>query len=274
MGDELQRALDFETRLENVARGDATQPEAHDLESLAQRVREALSPPPPNATFVASARRRFLQRLPRGPERQWRQPTPASSLVRRLAFAVTSALVAVALGTAGIAYAAQEAIPGDSLYGFKRSLEAARYSLTVDSEAKAALLSSLAAERIRELQGLADAGRLGGIQALLDDYEQTTDQLQSVVEQLPDGERAALAVARAAERMQHDQQVLEGLLEQVPAQAAPAIERAIERSSHGQEVLEALQQGLSPSDLAPGHSKTKEPGSKRTPGPRETKVKP
>jgi hypothetical protein len=74
-------------------------------------------------------------------------------------------------------------------------------------------------------------------------------------------------------RLEQHRQVLERLLEQVPPQAEPAVQQAIERSSHSQEVLEALEQGESPSDLAPGQSKTKEPGAKHTPEPKKTKSK-
>lgn len=270
MSDESQRAIEFEQRLESLIRGNSMARERGDTEDLALRVRASLAPPAPSAAFTASARRRLLQRLPRGFVKP--QARPAFGVVRRLAFAVASVLVAFALGTAGVAYAAQDAIPGDVLYGVKRGIESARWSLTKDSRSQAALLSDLAAERMREVQGLAYAGREALLAPTLDDYEQTLDQLQTVADTLPSGARDQV-LAQAATRVQQHQQVLERLLEQVPSQAQAAIEQAIERSFHSQDVLEALQQGQSPSDLAPGQNKTKEPGPKRTPGPPETKTK-
>jgi len=271
MTSESKRATEFERRLESLARGDSIQAKHGGMEDLAVRLRQSLTPPAPSAAFIASARSRLLHRLPR--ETRQARSRPALGVLRRLAFAVASVAVAFTLGTAGVAFAAQKAIPGDSLYGAKRALETARWSLTSNPQSQAALLSDLAAERMAEVQDLAEAGRETLLAQTLGDYEQTLDQLQVVADALPDGARSQV-LAHAAVRVQQHQLVLERLLTQVPAQAAPAIEHAIERSSHGQEVLEALQQGQTPSDLAPGQNKTKEPGPRRTPGPPQTKTKP
>jgi len=273
MSDENRRALEFERRLESQVHGDSIWRERDDVQDLARRVRRSLAPPAPRAAFTASARGRLLHRLPRESARPHARQGPSFGAVRRLAFAVASVLLVVALGTAGVAYAAQEAIPGDALYGIKRGVETARWSLTTDPQSQAALLSDLAAERMGEVQGLAEAGREALLAPTLDDYVRTLDQLQAVAEALPDDVQARV-LAQATSRVQQHQQILERLLEQVPAQAQPAIQQAIERSSHGQEVLEALQQGESPSDLAPGQDKEKEHKPKRTPGPPETKTKP
>jgi hypothetical protein len=273
MSDESNRAAEFERRLEALGRGDSVEREPDDMEDLALHVRESLAPPAPSAAFTNSAKRRLLHRLPRQSAKRMRQRRPTFGALRRLAFAAASVLVALTVGTAGVAYAAQDAIPGDSLYGIKRGVESARWSLTVNPQSQAALLSDLADERMVEVQGLADAGREALIAPTLDDYGQTLDELQAVADALPSGARDQV-LAQAATRVQQYQQVLERLLEQVPSQSQPAIEQAIERSSHSQEVLEALQQGQSPSDLAPGQNKTKEPGPKRTPGPPATKTKP
>ena len=273
MSNESARAAEFERRLESLAHGDSAAPEPGGIEELALHVRQDLAPPAPSAAFSASARRRLLHRLPRETAEPSSQRRPTPGVIRRLAFVVASVLVALTLGTAGVAYAAQDAIPGDTLYGVKRGVEAALSSLTTNPQSQASLLSDLAAERMTEVEGLANAGREALIPETLDDYEQTLDQLQAVADTLSGGARTR-ALAQAATRVQHHQQVLESLLDRVAPQALPAIEQAIEHSSHSQEVLEALQQGQSPSDLAPGQNKTKEPGPKRTPGPPETKTKP
>jgi hypothetical protein len=269
VSNESRLALEFERRLEPPGWGEGTSPGS--LEAMAWRVRQDLTPPPPSAAFTAAARRRLLHRLPSRAARS--QARPALGAVRRLAYALASVLLALTLGTAGVAYAAQEAIPGDSLYGVKRLLESARWSLTADPRSQAALLSDLAAERTREVEELAQIGRGALLAATLDDYGQVLDRLQAVAETLPQEARARV-LAQVAARVHENQQVLERLLEQAPEQAAPSIEHAIERSSHGQQVLEALEQAESPSDLAPGQNKTKEPGRRRTPGPPETKGKP
>ncbi len=275
MTDERRLAAELERRLEAHSSGAASlapgQPD--ELEDLALRVRVSLAPPPARAAFKAAARWRLLHRLPRLPVRAPSPLRPAMGMLRRLAFAAASVLLAFSLGTAGVAYAAQEAIPGDTLYGVKRSIETARYALTENPQSQAALLSDLAAERMREIQALADDGRDALLAPTLSDYVQTLDRLQSVADALPLNLQMQV-LAQASARVQQHEQVLGRLLGQVPIQALPAIEQAIERTSHSHEVLEALQQGESPSDLAPGQDKEKERGPRRTPGPPDKKIKP
>jgi Domain of unknown function (DUF5667) len=271
MTDEFRRALELERRLDSMHRDGAVAGELDSLETLARRVQKHLTPPAAGVAFAASSRRRLLHRLRMGTAKA--PPRPSFGLVRRLAYVVATVLTALALSTTGIAYAAQDSLPGDALYGVKRGIERARQSLTTNPQSQAALFSDLAAERMREVQGLAEAGREELIGQTLDDYGRTLDQLQAAADVLPEGERGRLLM-QATVRVQQHRQVLERLLGQVAPQAVPAIERAIERSSHGEEVLEALQKGQSPSDLAPGQNKTKQPGPKRTPGPPGTKIKP
>jgi hypothetical protein len=275
MTDERLLAAELERRLEAHSSRPASlaagQPDG--LEDLALQVRVSLAPPPARAAFKAAARWRLLHRLPRLPVHAQSPLRPAMGMLRRLAVATASVLLAFSLGTAGVAYAAQEAIPGDTLYGVKRGIETARYSLTENPQSQAALLSDLAAERMREIQALADDGRDALLAPTLSDYMQTLDQLQSVADALP-VDLQMQVLAQASVRVQQHQQALERLLGRVPPQALSAMERAIERTSHSHEVLEALQQGESPSDLAPGQDKEKERGPKRTPGPPDGKNKP
>jgi hypothetical protein len=271
--DERRLAAELERRLEAHSSQPASPAagQSDGLEDLALRVRVSLAPPPVRAAFKAAARWRLLHRLPHVPMQAPSRHRPAMGMLRRLAFATASVLLAFSLGTAGVAYAAQEAIPGDTLYGVKRGIETARYSLTENPQSQAALLSDLAAERMREIQALADDRRDALLAPTLSDYLETLDRLQAVG---CTSVTSAQVLAQASARVQQHQQALERLLGQVPSQAVPAIERAIERTSHSHEVLEALQQGESPSDLAPGQDKEKERGPKRTPGPPDGKDKP
>jgi hypothetical protein len=190
-----------------------------------------------------------------------------------LAFAAVSVVLAFTLGTAGVAYAAQEALPGEALYGVKRGLESARWSLTIDPEAQVELLSALAAERVMEVEALAQAGSEALVVQTLEDYQRTLEQLQSAAAGLPSEARTA-ALAQAEAQVQQHVIVLERVKAQVPQQAQAAIERALERSSHSREVLEQLEQGGSPSDLAPGQDPDRQRGPRHTPGPPGGKPKP
>jgi hypothetical protein len=270
MTDERERAADLDRRLSTAA-GEFSDDAADEqrLVRLALDVRRALQPPAPRAAFTASARRRLISRLPAAPSRR----LAISGAVRRFAFAAVSVVLAFTLGTAGVAYAAQEALPGEALYGVKRGLESARWSLTVEPEAQVQLLSALAAERVMEVEALAQAGSEALVVQTLEDYQRTLEQLQSSAAGLSSEARAA-ALAQAEAQVQQHVIVLERVKAQVPGQAQAAIERALERSSHSREVLEQLEQGGSPSDLAPGQDPAKDRGPKRTPGPPETKSKP
>ena len=270
MTDERARAADLDRRLSDAAPepgGAVTDEQA--LARLALDVRRALQPPAPRAAFTATARRRLLSRLPAAPPSRLAIP----GAVRRFAFAAVSVVLAFTLGTAGVAYAAQEALPGEALYAVKRGLESARWALTVEPEAQVELLSALAAERVLEVEALAASGDNVLVEQTLEAYQQTLEQLQASAGTLPAGERAA-ALARAEAQVQQHVTVLERVKAQVPEQAQAAIDRALERSSHSRQVLEQLEQGGNPGDLAPGQDPNKDRGPKRTPGPPEGKSKP
>lgn len=273
MSDESRRALEFERRLESLVHGDSIPREGDGTEDLALRLRRSLAPPAPRAAFTYSARGRLLHRLPRESARSHARQVPSFGAVRRLAFAVASVLLAHALGTAGVAYAAQEALPGDALCSVQRGIKTARWSLTGEPEAQVELLSEFAAARVQEVEALAQASGDTLVAQTLEAHYQTREQLQTTAGKLPPGVRAA-ALAQAEAQVQQLVIVLERVQSQVPQQAQSAVERALERSSHSQEVLQQLEQGASPSDLAPGQDKGKPHGPKRTPGPPETKSKP
>ncbi len=271
MTDERTRAADLDRRLSPTAAEpfDSTNDE-QSLMRFALQVRETLRPPALRPAFTAAARRRLLSRLPTQPAPR-RLVVPGA--VRRLVFAAASVLVALSLGTAGVAYAAQEALPGEALYGVKLSLESARWSLTAEPKAQVELLSEFAAERVHEVEALAEAGSDALVTQTLEAYQQTLEQLQTVAASLPEGIRAGVIVQAEAQVQQHVI-VLERVKAQVPEQARAAIERALDRSSHSREVLEQLEQGTSPSDLAPGRNKAQPHGAQRTPGHPDSKGKP
>lgn len=94
----------------------------------------------------------------------------------------SSARVAVAtmtassmLGTAGVAVAAQESIPGDLLHGVKSLTEDARLLLADDDVAQARLHLEFARERLRELElgaGRLDIDQVVALLAAMDEHSQ------------------------------------------------------------------------------------------------------
>lgn len=174
----------------------------------------------------------------------------------RPAYALMALLLAVALlgSSVGVAYAANQSLPGDSLYGIKRGMERAALAISRTDEGDAQLLLKFAGRRLDEAQKLAQTGRQQDIPGVLSDYEATVDQALELTGSNADG----LAVADSA-LAQHELR-LAAVLESAPLQAAPALEAALEHAQHGHQVIEQLRAGGQPNELAPGQQKKEDDG--------------
>jgi hypothetical protein len=116
----------------------------------------------PRADFSAALRERLLTEA----EATWVYDPSAARLTlparptgrreRRLAVAAT-ALVLTG-GTAGMAVAAQQALPGEALYPIKRGIEDVRTGLAGDEADKGRTLLTQASNRLTEARALADTG--------------------------------------------------------------------------------------------------------------------
>jgi hypothetical protein len=82
--------------------------------------------------------------------------------------AVASTMAASMVGTAGVAVAAQEALPGDALYGVKKATESLRLSLAGDQVAEGRLELRLAQERLAEVIAGSQDQRVPSADALID----------------------------------------------------------------------------------------------------------
>jgi hypothetical protein len=96
------------------------------------------------------------------------------ALVPRMRRAATQARVAVAstmaasmVGTTGVAVAAQEALPGDALYGIKKATESLRLSLAGDHVAVGRLELRFAEERLEEVVAGSHDQRVPSSEALI-----------------------------------------------------------------------------------------------------------
>lgn len=275
--DEQQAARILDEAL-NARRGradGAASGEADELLSLAAVLRAELAPASPSRAAVARTRARVLNRVGAAkPAQRASRPAQRPRLFRRFAFAVASLLLVFAIlasGT-GVAYAAGGSLPGDSLYGLKLGFESTRLALTLSPTARGAYLRDLADERLSEIQTLLSDGRDGDLPAAFESYNHTLDQL----EQASGGQdQPNLEQTRA--RLEHHLQVLQSLLATAPPAAVTGLENAVSKSHQRIDVIDALEQGVSPSDLAPGQLKKtpspgvesggKGPSSDHTPGP-------
>ena len=122
----------------------------------------------PSEATQAQAREAFLAQA--SDLRDQRKRRPSARLPRLLSAFAAVALVCVVLG-AGVV-AASSALPGDPLYGLKRTVESARLALSLGDASRSALAAQFEQTRRDEITALIHAGReaevefLGTIEAL------------------------------------------------------------------------------------------------------------
>ncbi len=201
------------------SRGSQAESETADLVDLAVRLRAEFSPSEPSAGFMSAGRIRLENRLRGRPASD--RPTPQRvaprrwGLVRRLAFACLSLALALSVGSAGIAYAAQDTLPGDSLYGVKLSIESARLALAIDPDARVRLLTVFADKRIGEASALINTNREGDLRWALEEYQAEIAEVQILAGDLPASDRSAV-LAEIQAHLQLHIEVLEAVRDRVP----------------------------------------------------------
>ncbi len=195
----------------------------------------------PRPGFVAASNRRVLEKIqqeqlaktqpaPVAGEnifaRIWQVMTGQRQLVFQAALAFVLLFVMVA-GSGGIAYAAQDALPGDLLYRVKISLENAEETFTQGEAPKADLQIRLAQRRLTEIQSLIAHDRLGDIPETITMFE---DHINRAIHHVIavrdlDQDRAAVLVAS----MQSVLQEQVGIFNQLAEHASPALRELIDR---------------------------------------------
>jgi hypothetical protein len=144
---------------------------------------------------------------------------------RRLA--VAAAAFVVVGGTAGIAAAAESALPGDPLYPIKRGIESAQVSLNTSDSAKGHDLISQASTRLDEIDGLmSDGDSTSRITHTLASFERSATSGADLlfVSYQRDGDVSDLASLRGIFSEQIDQ--LHTLAGQAPPTAQPDFDAA------------------------------------------------
>ena len=212
----------------------------------------------PSQAFLTHSPKRVLNVVGARLRRSAPARRPRFAWRRQPAFRLAGALVALVLllGTAGVASASTEALPGDSLYGVKRGLERAALAISLGPAGDAELLLEQANRRIAEVEELVHRGRGGDIGPALEGYEHAVKRgLEIAAEHgTPLGD-LELALGNHV-------QALDGMLAEAPEQAVPGLTRALENSRNGKEKVEQIRSGQHSGDLAPGQLK-------KTPDPLE-----
>jgi hypothetical protein len=264
------------------------------LMELAEELHVDLAPSGPDDAFASASKARLLNLLrakgkgtqKRERKQLWR-PTWLLKWAWRPAYLLVVAILTIGIlgTTAGVAWASTGALPGESLYGVKRSIEEARLALTWTAAGDAALLTRFADERVNEIEALLAGGREDDIRLPLTGYEDMITRLIEVAEEAQHSGKP-VSLEHLQTSLAQNIHTLESVQAQVSPKAQEAIRSAIESSNHGREVIEHIRQGGDPSDIAPGQLKKTpdQPGgdeedrgggrpATKTPKPKPTKDK-
>lgn len=224
---------------------------------LAVQTQIALEPSRPSEAFCGALETRLLN-LTRARGRQTktvrRRRIRYARWIWRPAAAALLIVMALLIGSIGVAYASADALPGDLLYGVKRGVEEARLALTLSPTADATLLLTFANRRIEEAEASFALGRGAAASKALESYAETAGRFAALAasSSLKGSDQALRGWEAALER---HQAALSAVLEAAPEAVKVGLDQAIESAKHSQEVLEVMQAGGSPSELAPGQLK-------------------
>lgn len=221
-----RRADEFEALLSRGADSSLSERDMQKYADLLEVVADLRSLPEVTARpeFVGSLRERLMAEadtaLVRQPPAPQRLAMPATTRPRDRRLGALLGGVALVGATASMAVAAQTALPGESLYGVKRGIEAAQVRLADDESQRGRTLLAQADTRLLELEQLA-AGDGGREQLIPDTLDAFTEQSSTGVRSLltsydrgveQDAQRARDFTATSLER-------LDALEEQLPESA-------------------------------------------------------
>ncbi|MEX2029989.1 MAG: DUF5667 domain-containing protein [Anaerolineales bacterium] len=184
----------------------------------------------PDGEYARLSEGRLLDRIPLAStaavrSRPARRSAVSGILVLRPVFIGALLVVALSLGSLGVARASASALPGDGLYAIKRGLEEVRLGLNLDPASDASLLAGYVDERLREIELLAAQGRTEDLLLGLEGYTAAVERLAAAVE-VP----SARGDDEVLDRLTRHIAVLEQVQTHVPDAVQEAIERVIERS--------------------------------------------
>lgn len=151
-------------------------------------------------------------------------------------------MVTLSLGTTGVTYAANGSLPGDNLYGIKRTVEDIRLGVSLTGLGDAQLQVQFAEVRFTEIHDLIVQGRYADIAVALEILETDLDvAIRSVAEELEESEERDQLVGELDNILIEHVDILNGLLVTAPEAASEAIEKTLDVSMQGQDAIQAIQ---------------------------------
>jgi len=154
-------------------------------------------------------------------------------------------VMALLFGSAGMtAYAAQSALPGDTLYGVKTSLEQTRISMARDASVRADLYLEFAENRLEEISRLIADKRYKDISAATIHFERYADQAIAELDVVAQGDpqQAAVLTGRISEALSRYSRTLTSMLNSVPEDVRVQMQQVIEAAQpQGTPVVQATE---------------------------------
>ena len=146
--------------------------------------------------------------------------------------AIILVIVVALSGLGGTVYAAQDSLPGDTLYSVKLGIEEATMMLGGDDAARAERALNFATKRLREMLTLTERERLGDLGVTADKYCCAMNMSQVRMESAlgNGGSLGGNITARVAEAAVEHLPVLDGVYNVTPDEAKPAMTRAMEQA--------------------------------------------
>ncbi|OGO41702.1 MAG: hypothetical protein A2W36_02460, partial [Chloroflexi bacterium RBG_16_58_14] len=233
----------------------------------------------PRPGYVRASRARLIERIGQAQAVQplsWWERLSGMFVGRRYAtqLAVVALMLAcLVLGSSGIAYASQGALPGDRLYPVKLGLEQVELLVNLDPVEEVRLHLHFSQNRLDEIEHLVAQGRYQDVHQAVLDYEyqidQATRQLTSLAGQNP--EQAGQLALEMGKILADHSILLNALIAAVPSEVAPEFVRAISITVVSDRTLQVIiiQTGVTPTPTLPvdGQLPTEASAPSTTPTP-------
>ena len=255
--DEKRRIEELGQLLDGTMPADDASEDVRELASLATAVHDEIEVPAPTPAFKAALRAELIEGiatsqvtlLDRIKDAIWERTARWRHSAKLL---VATATASSMVGTAGVAVAAQQALPGELLYPVKQVTEDVRMGLASGLQETGHLHLIFARERLEELTDGLDGYDADTVIDLLEDMDAetvagTNDLLRAYEET---GNELILVLLERFAEQQRDG--LSAIFDRIPPEASPFLDRSLELLRRIEVTVEAIADGCAVCGAAAG----------------------
>jgi hypothetical protein len=204
------------------------------------KMREQQSNFDPRPGYVAASRHSLVEQIqssevPARPRLDLRfRPQPSTRMVATLIL-----LLVLFVTSTGVAWAADDALPGESFYPVKIILEDFRLAITFNQQKDAEIHIHYAHNRLGEILQLAAEGRYAAVPIALKNHQRHVTRANQIALSLAGDKSEATGpvAASLAQALAQDLRLLEDLMLILPDQTRALVEDDINTSAFGQDVM-------------------------------------